>query len=318
MRRLIIMMTIAFGIVGSSVSNDASAFQTTLPETDVPIPMDGSFKAAKKGISQNAFKGMKIEGNNIAWKKSVLTGKIDNETVYRFQTKYGIQNEGKQDQADQDRYKKSRSEYKLLDKYAFWEGDTVTFKYSFYVPKEIKLSGNRTHITGQWKNFKAGVIVYSIATAPARNAVKMFDDIYKKSEYANMALQPQDLIFQYRAILGNDSKNYKSHVIPLARKDIWQGKWNTVEITTLISDKGSFKFVFNGKIIIDCSGCDTMPNEKHDEFYEDEWAYKNHKTDGLMFQFGAYQYAHDPQRIDPRKNVNTVVYMKDMIVKKIN
>tara|TARA_B100001093_G_C26831135_1_gene1016195 strand:+ start:2254 stop:2643 length:390 start_codon:yes stop_codon:yes gene_type:complete len=128
---------------------------------------------------------------------------------------------------------------------------------------------------------------------------------------------PQDLIFQYRGILGNDSKNYKSHAIPLARKDAWQGKWNTLEITTQISDKGSFKFVFNGKIIIDCSGCDTMPNVKHDHFYEDEWAYEN-SIDKLAFQFGVYQFAHDSMRIDPKRNVNSVVYMKDFVVQKTN
>ena len=38
---------------------------------------------------------IKVRGNRISWKKSVLTGKIDGETVYRFQTKYG-NNESKQ------------------------------------------------------------------------------------------------------------------------------------------------------------------------------------------------------------------------------
>ena len=60
----------------------------------------------------------------------------------------------------------------------------------------------------------------AIQTAPARNQVKVFGDWFKKSEYADMKIQPQDLIFKYRGILGNDSKNYKSH-IPLARKDAW-------------------------------------------------------------------------------------------------
>ena len=39
-----------------------------------------------------------------------------------------------------------------------WEGDTVTYKYSFYVPKEIELVETPTHITGQWYNSKAGTI----------------------------------------------------------------------------------------------------------------------------------------------------------------
>ena len=36
---------------------------------------------------------------------------------------------------------KLRAEYNLNDTYQ-WEGDTVTYKYSFYVPKEIELVGN--------------------------------------------------------------------------------------------------------------------------------------------------------------------------------
>ena len=291
--------------------NQAMAFQTSLPDTDVPIAMDNVFKPSTKGIKNKI-----LEPNNVAWNKSVLTGKIDGETVYRFQTKWGSQNEGAQDSADQENYKKSRSEYKVKDKYAFREGDTVTYKYSFYVPEEIKLSGQRTHFTGQWKNFKAGVIVYGITTAPASSAVKVFDDWYKKSEYAPVA-QPEDLIFTYRGILDNDSKNYKSSAITLAKKGEWQGKWHTVEITTHVDDNGTFKFVFNGKTIIDCTSCDAMPNEKHDQFYEDDWAFDNHAKDGLMFQFGAYQYAFDTKRVDPTKNVNTVVYMKDMVIQKI-
>ena len=317
MRINVIGLVFIFGIFGGFFSKDVSAFQTSLPETDVPLQMDGFFNGTKPGIKPNAIKGVKIEPNNVAWKKSVITGKIGSETVYRFQTRYGIHNEAKQDFEDQDRYKKSRSEYKLRDADAFWQGDQVTYKYSFYVPEEIKLSGNRTHITGQWKNHRAGVIVYAINTAPALDAVNVFGDRFKKSEYADMALEPQDLIFTYRGILGNDSKNYKSHAVPLARKETWQGKWNTVEITTHISDKGSFKFVFNGKTIIDCSVCDAMPNEKHDQFYQDDWAYENN-TDGLMFQFGTYQYAHDPMRIDAKQNVNSVVFMKDIVVQKAN
>ena len=317
MRNSLIGLAIIFGIFDGFFSNDVSAFQTSLPETDVPIQMDSFFKGIKPGIARDAIKSVRIQPNNVAWKKSVITGKIGSETVYRFQTRYGIHNEGKHDLEDQDRYKKSRSEYTLLDADAFWEGDHVTFKYSFYVPQEIKLPGIRTHVTGQWKNRKAGTIVYSIQTAPALDAIGVFDDWYKKSEYADMAIQPQDLIFQYRGILGNDSKNYKSHAIPLARKDTWQGKWNNVEITTHISDKGSFRFVFNGKTIIDCSDCDTMPNEKHDHFYEDEWAYER-STDILTLQFGVYQFAHDPMRIDPKQNVNSVVYMKDIVVQKTN
>ena len=297
--------------------NQAIAFQTSLPDTDVPIQMDSVFKPITKGIKKDGYTGPALEGNNIAWDKSVLTGKIDGEIVYRFQTKYGIHNEGKQDLADQDRYKKSRSEYKVKDKYAFREGDTVKYKYSFYVPEEVKLSGERTHITGQWKNFKAGVIVYSINIAPALSAVKVFDDIYKKSEYADTSVKPEDLIFTYRGILDNDSKHYKSSAISLANKGEWQGKWHNVEITSHLDDKGSFKFVFNGETIIDCKVCDAMPNEKHNQFYEDEWAFENHAKDGLMFQFGAYQFAYDPQRIDPNKNINTVVYMKDIVVEKI-
>lgn len=315
MKHWILGTAITFGILAGM--NQAMAFGSiSLPSTDVAIEMDSVFKPLGKGIFKNGYNGPALEGNNIAWNKSVLTGKVDNDIVYRFQTKWGVQNEGKQDQADQKKYKKSRSEYKVKDKYAFREGDKVTYKYSFYVPKEIKLSGQRTHITGQWKNFKAGVIVYSVQTAPAKNAVKVFGDRYKKSKFAP-AVKPEDLIFQYRGILDNDSKNYKSSAITLAKAGTWQGKWHTVEIVTHVADKGSFKLVFNGKTVIDCTGCDAMPNEKHDQFYEDEWAFENKAKDGLMFQFGAYQFAHDTKRIDPSKNVNTVVYFKDIVVKKI-
>ena len=321
---MVIREVLKYWITGTFVTlsilvgmNQAIAFQTSLPDTDVPIQMDSVFKATKTGINSNAFPGIKVRGNRIAWKKSVLTGKIEGETVYRFQTKYGIHNESKQDTADQDRYKKSRAEYNLNDTF-LWEGDSVTYKYSFYVPKEIKLPGNRVHITGQWKNVKAGTIYMAIQTAPARNAVHNYSKWFKKSEYADMELQPQDLIFKYRGILGNDSKNYKSHAIPLARKDAWQGKWNTVEITTHHADNGSFKLVFNGKTIIDCTGCDAMPNPKHKQFYEDEDAFKKHKKDQLTFHFGIYQFAWDPDRIDPTQNVNSVVYKKDIMVRKIN
>ena len=61
-----------------------------------------------------------------------------------------------------------------------------------------------------------------------------------------------------------------------------------------------------------------MPNPKHNQFYEDEWAFENHAKDGLMFHFGIYQFAWDPDRIDPTQNVNSVVYKKDIVVKKIN
>ena len=54
---------------------------------------------------------------------------------YTLPTKYGIHNEAKHNTADQNRYKKSRAEYNLNDTYQ-WEGDTVTYKYSFYVSKK--------------------------------------------------------------------------------------------------------------------------------------------------------------------------------------
>ena len=321
---MVIREILKFWITGTFVTlsilvgmNQAIAFQTSLPDTDVKIQMDSVFKPITKGIKKDGYTGPAIEGNNIAWDKSVLTGKIDGEIVYRFQTKYGVQNEGEQDQADQELYKKSRSEYKVKDGHETPENGKVTYKYSFYVPKEINLSGQRTHYTGQWKNHKAGIIIAGISVAPSRRAVRVFDDWYHKSPFADKAVQPEDLMFIYRGMLGNDSKGYKSTAIPLANKGEWQGKWHTVEITWHASDNGSFKFVFNGNTIIDCTGCDAMPNEKHKEFYQDDWAYDRH-DDGIMFQFGAYQFAYDPQRIDPNKNVNTVVYMKDILVKKLN
>ena len=73
--------------------NQAIAFQTSLPDTDVQIQMDSVFKPITKGIKKDGYTGPAIEGNNIVWDKSVLTGKIDGEIVYRFQTKYGVQNE---------------------------------------------------------------------------------------------------------------------------------------------------------------------------------------------------------------------------------
>jgi len=290
---------------------DLRSSQASLPDTDVVIEMDSVFKPTNLGIEDPFFMP-----NNIAWDKSVITGVIANETVYRFQTKYGVQNEGPQDQLDQARYKKSRSEYSIRT--AFRQGDVVTTKYAFYVPAEITISGRRTHITGQWKNNKAGVIVYSIQTAPAHDAVPLFRKWYKASKFSNTRVKPHDLIFQYRGILDNNSKNHVSSAITLSPRDVWQGKWNTVEITTNLNDNGSFKFLFNGKTIIDCTGCDAMPNENHDQFYEDDWAFQQQKNDGLMFHFGAYQSAFNPKTIDPSKNQNTVVFMKDIVIKKIN
>ena len=43
-----------------------------------------------------------------------------------------------------------------------------------------------------------------------------------------------------------------------------------------------------------------------------------HPKDQLTFHFGIYQFAWDPDRIDPTQNVNSVVYKKDIVVKKIN
>ena len=107
----------------------------------------------------------------------------------------------------------------------------------------------------------------------------------KKSEFADKAVQPEDLMFIYRGMLGNDSKGYKSTAIPLANKGEWQGKWHTVEITWHASDNGSFKFVFNGNTIIDCTGCDAMPKPKHKQFYEDEDAFKEHKKRPINIPF---------------------------------
>lgn len=313
MKHWILGTAITFGILGGM--NQAMAFgSTSLPSTDVAIEMDSNFKATNKGLKKWSS-STKLEPNNVAWGKSVLTGKIDNELVYRFQTKFGVHNEGAQDAEDQEYYKKSRAEYKVKDSHAVPENGKVTYKYSFYVPTEIELSGQRTHFTGQWKNHKAGVIIAGITVAPSNRAVRVFDDWYHKSQFADKAVQPEDLMFVYRGMLGNDSKGYKSTAIPLANKGEWQGKWHTVEITWHASDNGSFKFVFNGKTIIDCTGCDAMPNENHKEFYQDDWAYDRH-DDKIVWQFGAYQYAFDPDRIDPKKNVNTVVYYKDMSITK--
>ena len=62
-------------IFGGFVSKDASVFQTSLPETDVPMQMDSSFKGTKTGINRNAIKGVKVEPNNVV-KKSAITGKL--------------------------------------------------------------------------------------------------------------------------------------------------------------------------------------------------------------------------------------------------
>ena len=59
-----------------------------------------------------------------------------------------------------------------------------------------------------------------------------------------------------------------------------------------------------------------MPNEKHKEFYQDDWAYDRH-DDGIMFQFGL-PICLRPRADYPNKNVNTVVYMKDILVKNLN
>tara|TARA_B100001093_G_C26831135_1_gene1016194 strand:+ start:1690 stop:1992 length:303 start_codon:yes stop_codon:yes gene_type:complete len=100
MRSSLIGLVVICDILGGFLSNDVSAFQTSLPETDVPIKMDSFFKGTKTGINRDAIKSVIIQPNNVAWEKSVITGKIGSETVYRFQTKYGIHNEGKQDLED--------------------------------------------------------------------------------------------------------------------------------------------------------------------------------------------------------------------------
>ena len=88
-----------------------------------------------------------------------------------------------------------------------------------------------------------------------------------------------------------------------------------VEITSHLDDKGSFKFVFNGETIIDCKVCDAMPNEKHNQFYEDEWAFENHKDDLCSIWCVSVRLRSTAD--DPNKNINTVVYMKDIVVEKI-
>ena len=114
----------------------------------------------------------------------------EGETVYRFQTKAGIHNESKQDTADQDRYKKSHAEYNLNDN-LLWEGDSVTEGHSFYVPKEIKLPGNRVHITGQWKMLRLHNLYGNSNCTCFKCTVHNYSKWFKKSEYADMELQPQ-------------------------------------------------------------------------------------------------------------------------------
>ena len=51
------------------VMNQAIAFQTSLPDTDVQIQMDSVFKPITKGIKKDGYTGPALEGNNIAWDK---------------------------------------------------------------------------------------------------------------------------------------------------------------------------------------------------------------------------------------------------------
>ena len=50
MKHQLVGTAIAFGILAGCISNNATAFQTSLPETDVPIAMDNVFKPSTKGI----------------------------------------------------------------------------------------------------------------------------------------------------------------------------------------------------------------------------------------------------------------------------
>ena len=78
MKHWILGTAITFGILGGM--NQAMAFgSTSLPSTDVAIEMDSNFKATNKGLG---WKVLKLEPNNVAWGKSVLTGKIDDVLVY--------------------------------------------------------------------------------------------------------------------------------------------------------------------------------------------------------------------------------------------
>ena len=72
---MVIREVLKYWIAGTFVTlsilvgmKQAIAFQTSLPDTDVPIQMDSVFKATKTGISSNAFSGIKVRGNRIACK----------------------------------------------------------------------------------------------------------------------------------------------------------------------------------------------------------------------------------------------------------
>lgn len=301
------------GCILSALEASACSFNCktdlTVPETAILLSMDSKFKPTHSTFyKKDGYIGPSIEQNNVAFTNSVMTGTIDGEVVYRFQNKFGYNASKKHDIEDSLNYSLGRSEFKLKDSSAFKPGQKFTVKYDFYVPKEIKFSGNRTLYVGQFKNHKAGRIVWGIQKASAKNAVGYFEGRWRSSPFTDKEVKPHDLVFSYRGILGHNGNDSMEH-ITLARAEEWQGKWHTVEYTSDTKDNGSFKFVFNGKTIIDCTNCDTFYNAK--EFYE-EWANKNHKKDAMMFQWGVYQFAHNPSTLKKEEIVDGITYYKNI------
>ena len=54
--------------------------------------------------------------------------------------------------------------------------------------------------------------------------------------------------------------------------------------------------------------------QKHKQFYEDDWAFKKHPKDAIVWQFGVY-HLHGILSELIQENVNSVVYMKDISIK---
>jgi len=285
----------------------------SIPPTDVPIAMDRIFVPTHSGLEQGSYKGPPIEQNNVAFTNSVMTGTIDGEVVYRFQNKFGYNASKKQDIEDSLRYRQSRSEYKIKDRYFLKPNVVNRISYEFYIPSEIEFKGFRTLHLGQMKTM--GQITWSINMLGASDSVGNFERRFRPSEYALRDTMPKDLVFQFGGVLDVRNADDVRVSVPLQKYGEWQGRWNRLEFISNFSDSGFVWVKFNEKTVLVCSNCDTLMNNLA---YSDPWHVKQFGKDNydLGFQFGVYQYANNPddqEKLD-QNLVNAIGFMKNIEV----
>ena len=285
----------------------------SIPPTDIQIAMDRIFVPTHSGLEQGSYKGPPIEQNNVAFTNSVMTGTIDGEVVYRFQNKFGYNASKKHDIEDSLRYRQSRSEYKLKDRYFLKPNVVNRISYEFYIPPEIEFKGFRTLHLGQMKTM--GQITWSINMLGASDSVGNFERLFRPSEYALRDTMPKDLVFEFGGVLDVRNADDVRVSVPLQKYGEWQGRWNRLEFISNFSDSGFVWVKFNDETVLVCSNCDTLMNNPA---YSDPWHVKQFGKDNydLGFQFGVYQYANNPddqQKLD-QNLVNAIGFMKNIEV----